>query len=127
MSDEMAATGRHTELLSEDQFQLTNGELGRKCANCALMQERLHSVLLELKSAETIISLLREDVKNNTPGSSADRQCIAPLCVTSEGVTNGVEQNSEKWTSVVYKNNKLKVTSDTNRANIANVHHHLTN
>ena len=65
--------------------------------------------------------------KNNTPGSSADRQCIAPLCVTSEGVTSGVEQNSEKWTSVVYKNNKLKVTSDTNRANIANVHHHLTN
>ena len=25
----------------------------------------------------------------------------------------------------MYKNNKLKVTSDTNRVNIANVHHHL--
>ena len=67
----MAAIGRHTELHSEDQLQLTNGELDKKCANCALMQERLHSVLLELKSAETIISLLHEDVKNNTPGSSA--------------------------------------------------------
>jgi len=54
------------------------------------------------------ISLLREDVKNNTPGSPADRQCTAPLCVTSECVTSESEQNSENWKTVVCKENKIK-------------------
>jgi len=118
----MAATGKYMELFSVDISQLTKGESDLKCVNCAAMQKQLHSVLLELKSAETIISLLREDRKNNTPDVSAVRQCTTPLCVTSEGVTCESEQHSEKWTTVVSKNNKVKVTCD---SNIANVKHHL--
>jgi hypothetical protein len=115
-------SARHRETLAEDLLQLIDGEKGLNCANCALMQEQLHSMLLELKSAETIISLLREDVKNNALGSPADRQCIAPSCVTSECVTSESGKTNEKWTSVVCKNNKVKVTCDTNKDK---VHHHL--
>jgi len=77
-----------------------------------------HSALLELKSAEAIISLLCEDVKNTTLGSSADLQYLAPSCETSECETSEYEQTSEKWTSVVCKNSKIKVTCDTNMVNI---------
>jgi len=57
----MATNGRIGELLGEDLIQITNVTTDLNCVNCASIQKQLHIVLLELKSAETIISLLRED------------------------------------------------------------------
>jgi len=34
------------------------------CANCALKDQLLQSMLIELKSAQAIISILREDIKH---------------------------------------------------------------
>jgi len=80
----MAANVRDVGILSEDLTQFTNVETGLNCANCASMEKQLHSALLELKSAQAIISLLREDLKNTTLGASADLQFPAPSCETSE-------------------------------------------
>ena len=44
-------------IFSEYQIQYSN------VANCTLMEKQLHSALLELKSAEAIISVLRENIK----------------------------------------------------------------
>ena len=109
---------RNVGIFTEDLTQFTNVEIGLNCANCASMGKQLHSALLELKSAEAIISLLREDVKNTTLGSSADPQYLAPSCETSECETSEYEQTSEKWTSVVCKNSKIKVTCDRKMVNI---------
>jgi len=117
----MAETKVHTELYSVELSQLNTGELGLKCENCALMQKQLHTVLLELKSAETIISLLREEGKSNYLGSPADRLCSVSLCATSEGVISASEHNREKWSTVVCRNNKMKVTCDTNITNVRNL------
>jgi hypothetical protein len=114
----MAANVRSMGIFSEDLMQFTNAEMGLKCANCASLEEQLYSALLELKSAEAIISLLREDVKNATHGSSADLQHPAPSYETSECETSGYEQTSEKWTSIMCKNSKIKVTCDSNMMNI---------
>ena len=114
----MAAKAKNAEIFSEDQTQDYNVKTSVNCANCALMEQQLHSALLELKSAEAIISLLREDIKNTTHVPTADLQPPAPSQETSECETNGCEQTSEKWTSIVCKNNKMKVTCATNTMNI---------
>ena len=42
------------------------------CVNCELMEKQLRNAFLELKSAENSISVLREDLKCNTVGLTAD-------------------------------------------------------
>jgi hypothetical protein len=79
---------------AEDQIQCYDVETYVKCVNCALMEEQLHSALQELKSAEAIISLRHEDMKNTSHMTTADPQTPAP---TSEA--SGYNRTSENWTS----------------------------
>ena len=44
------------------QTQCFSADFSVNCANCISMREQLQCALLELKTANTIISLLREDV-----------------------------------------------------------------
>ena len=55
-------------IFPDNQLQCLSAKSNVCCANCILVKEQLHSSLLELKSARTIISLLRDDInKTNAP------------------------------------------------------------
>jgi hypothetical protein len=99
----MAAKTTNVEVFFEDQIQRYNVEISVNCGNCALMEKQHHSALLVLKSAETIISLLREDIKNTSHALTADLQFPASTCETS-----GYEQTSEKWIPVMSNTSKMK-------------------
>ena len=100
--------------------QFTQVETVSNCTNCVLMEKQLHAVMMELKSAQEIISLLNEDIKNNTRGSIDDLQHRLSSRETSESETSRDNLTNGKWTSVVYKrkNNNTKVMCDTNTVNI---------
>jgi len=100
--------------------QFTQVETVSNCINCVLMEKQLHAVMMELKSAQEIISLLNEDIKNNTRGSIDDLQHRLSSRETSESETSRDNLTNGKWTSVVYKrkNNNTKVMCDTNTVNI---------
>ena len=84
--------GSHGELLGKDLMQITNVETDMNCVNCASIQKQLHIALMELKSAEAIISLLREDVK-----------CISSETSMELQYTNAQPVNSERETKTVIK------------------------
>jgi hypothetical protein len=68
-------------------------------------KEQLHSVLLELKSARTIISLLQDDInKANAPQATN----IPKSSLSHE--SSGYEQAGDKWIPVVHSLNKNKKT-----------------
>jgi hypothetical protein len=62
----MAAAGMDGIFTSDNQPQCFSAETNENCANCILMKEQLHSALLELQLAKTIISLFREDINKAT-------------------------------------------------------------
>jgi hypothetical protein len=53
----MAAAAVDAIIFSDNQLQCLSAESNVSCANCILVKEQLHTALLELKSARTIISL----------------------------------------------------------------------
>jgi hypothetical protein len=101
----MAVTTKNVVIYLEEQIRCSNVETSVNCVNCALVEKQLHSTLLELKSAEAIISLLHEDIKNASHATSSDLQTPPLTCETS-----GYDQANEKWSSVMY-NNKMKKNS----------------
>jgi len=117
----MATNGRIGELLGEDLMQITNVTMDLNCVNCASIQKQLHIALLELKSAETIISLLREDAKYKSSEEPGELQYINAQRVNSECEINNYDQisdqMSDKWSSVVRRNSKIKVTCDSKSLN----------
>jgi hypothetical protein len=50
-------------------FELQTGD---KCSNCVKMEEKLASALIDLKTAETIISILSADLKLNSELCASD-------------------------------------------------------
>jgi hypothetical protein len=67
------------------------------------VKEKLHSALLELKSARTIISLLRDDInKANAPEATNIPKPSLP-CESS-----GYEQTGDKWIPVMHSFKKKK-------------------
>jgi len=116
----MATTVSEAEKSAGELMQFTQVETILNCTNCVLMEKQLHSVMMELKSAQEIISLLNEDIKNNTRGSINGLQHRLSARETSESETSRDNQTNGKWTSVVYKrkNNNTKVMCNTNTVNI---------
>ena len=90
---------------SDNQPQCFSAESSVNCANCILMKEQLHSAQLELKSAKTIISFLREDI-NKATASEATNLLKPSLLFGS----SGYEQAGSKWISVVHNFSKRKKT-----------------
>ena len=76
------------------------------CANCFLMKEQLHSGLLELEYARTIISLLRDDF--NKANNASEATVIPKQYLPGE--SSGCEQAGDKWIPVVHCLNKKKKT-----------------
>jgi len=96
-SAQMKLTGHN------NQAQRFSAKLSVNYANCILVQDQLHPALLELESARTIISLIREDFKkmNNSEASKLLMQSLP--CESS-----GHEQASDQWIPVVPCSNKNK-------------------
>jgi hypothetical protein len=69
-------------------------------------------VLQELKSAETVISQLHEDMKYINHVTSADKA----TSITS-GPTNEHNLTSEEWSTVNYSNKKISHTNALNAVN----------
>ena len=107
------------EVDSEVSVQIDVVKSGVECVNCAVLEKQLLNALLELKSAETIIAVLREDLKCDTTGSSDKYQLHA---TTSDPSASECEisdhiQSSEKWVTVARNNSKRKVACDSNEVN----------
>jgi Zn-finger protein len=102
----MAMSVSEVERSADELMQFTQGETVLNCTNCVLMEKQLHSVMMELKSAQEIISLLNEDIKNNTRGSVDDVQHRLSSRETSESEISRDNQTNEKWTSIMYKRKK---------------------
>ena len=64
------------------------------------MEKQLRNALLELKSAEKIISVLREDLKCNIMGLTADHHFSAPSSEPcgSDCEVSDHKQINENWT-----------------------------
>ena len=92
----MATKGSDGELLGEDLMQITNVETDMNCVNCVSIQKQLHIALMELKSAEAIISLLREDVKCISSETSVELQYTNAQPANSEHETNNCDQTSNQ-------------------------------
>jgi hypothetical protein len=82
------------------------------CINCVSLQKQLQQALIELKTAETFISLLREDINHNSSEAPVDLQHFNTLGVNCDCEEGNCDQNSEKWSSVVSKSSKKKVRCD---------------
>jgi len=99
----MATNSRLGELLRDDLMQITNVKTDWNCVNCASIQKQLHIALLELKSAKTIISILREDAKYKAMEASVELQYTNTQRMNSECETSNYDQKSdqmsEKWSS----------------------------
>jgi hypothetical protein len=70
------------------------------CLNCARMKEQLIAAHQELKSAEVIISLLKEDVKHMYEAS------VTTILPTSIVLNSRLNLNSDNWKFVNHKNRK---------------------
>ena len=71
--------------------------------NCVLVHEQLHSALIELQSAITIISLLREDFNKVNTSEATNIPMQSLPCESS-----GYEKASDQWIPVVHCSDKKK-------------------
>jgi len=99
----MAASTRDGIISSANQPQCFSAKPSVNCPNCILVQEQLHSALLEFQSAKIIISLLHEGF-NKLNNSEATN--IPMKSVTCE--SSGYEQASDQWIPAVHSSNKKK-------------------
>ena len=91
--------------LSENQPQWLSAESNVSCANCILVKEQLHSILLELESARTISALLQDDIKNATAPDASRIPKPSPAYESSV-----YEQAGDEWIPVVHNTNKKTKT-----------------
>jgi len=90
---------------SDNQLQCFSAETSVNCASCILMKEQLHSALLELQSAKTIISLLREDINKATATETTN--FLKPSLLHG---SSGYEHAGSKLIPVVHSSTKRKET-----------------
>jgi hypothetical protein len=67
------------------------------------VKEKLHSALLELKSARTIIYLFRDDINKTNAPEATNFPKLSPPCELS-----GYEQAGDKWIPVVHTVSKKR-------------------
>ena len=103
----MAAMDKCAVTSLEEQTMYFSLETSDNCVNCALIKQQLHSTLQELKSAQTIISLLQEDIKSASHASSTENQTQI----------TGHDTSTQKWKTVLRYNssnvNKKPSTPET--------------
>jgi len=100
----MAAAGIGGIFTSDNQPQCFSAETSVNCANYILMKEQLHSAVLELQSAKTIISL-REDI--NKAKASETTNFSKPSFLHG---SSGYEHAGSKLIPVVHSSTKRKKT-----------------
>jgi hypothetical protein len=95
----MAAVNCNAVAYVDEQHQCFNNQTTENCVNCALKEQQLQATLLELKSAQAIISLLCEDIKY---ANHPSKKVIQMPVQTVE--TTGHDQANLKWKTVLCKN-----------------------
>jgi hypothetical protein len=102
----MAAAAMDAIIFSDIQPQCLSAESNVSCANCILVKEQLHTALLELKSARTIISLLRDDINKATAPDASSIPKPSPrlydLWPSLSCESSVCEQAGDKWIPVVH-------------------------
>jgi hypothetical protein len=110
--NKMAACNSHEGIASEVLKHVNVDQSSVSCLNCELMEKQLQSALSELKLAERIISMLREDSIGITTRQTADQQARASSCEPSDSEC-GISahgQASETRITVARKNKDRKMT-----------------
>ena len=87
------------------QTQCFSADSSVNCINCVSMKDQLHSALLELKTANTIISLLREDIIKATA-----REATNLPKPSMPGGSNKHERTNVGWIPVLHNSSKGKKT-----------------
>jgi len=87
------------------QTQCFSADSSVNCINCVSMKDQLHSALLELKTANTIISLLREDIIKATA-----REATNLPKPSMPGGSSKHERTHIGWIPVVHNSSKGKKT-----------------
>jgi hypothetical protein len=82
--------------------QYFNSQIVRNCANCVLKDQQLQLALMELKSAQTIISILQEDLKHRS--ASFTQQ------ISYDAKPRDNCQGNQKWETVSHNNTRNSVT-----------------
>jgi len=88
---------------SANQPQCFSTEPSVNCPNCILVQEHIHSALLQLECARTIISLLREGFNKAITSEATNIPMEWVPCESS-----GYEQANDQWIPVVHCSNREK-------------------
>ena len=87
------------------QTQCFSADSSENCINCVLMKDQLQSAILELKTANTIISLLREDINKATA-----REATNLPKPSLPGGSSKHEGTNVGWIPVVHNSSKGKKT-----------------
>jgi hypothetical protein len=103
---------------ADECFHYQGGDCSFKCANCVSMEFQLQNVLIELKSAHKIITLLQSDINNLISLNSTGVNDVFPV---SE--LHNSKYADGGWIPVVQSNNKkpnkpFKPVASYNCANI---------
>ena len=95
-------------LLSGNQCSLVKEIFDTSCPNCFVLKEQLETVTQELKTARTIISLLKEEANSTCDFPTLDG---LQYHQTSENIQSATDTT---WTVVTDKANKKKVWTPNN-------------
>ena len=109
----MAAAPDSTMLPLVEKCVFESEVLDTSCPNCFVLKEQLEIVTQELKSARTIISLLKEDTNSTRDSPTCDFPTLDnPLQdVPSSNIQSAADLN---WNTVTCKANKKKVCTPNN-------------
>jgi hypothetical protein len=99
----MAEINRNIASLCDDSIICPNVQTIWNCANCALKDQLLQSTLIELKSAQAIISILREDIKHADHSAASCQQTMV-----HDIESLGDDQDNQNWKTILCKNTSNK-------------------
>ena len=96
----MAEVNESSVSTCDNSTHCSNSQIVNNCANCVLKDQQLQLALTELESAQTIISILQEDIKHRS--ASFTQQA------NQDSKTRGNSQGNQKWETVLYNNMRSK-------------------
>jgi len=101
----MAEVNESAVSLCDDSTLCSNSQTVKNCANCVLKDQQLQFALTKLKSAQTIISILQEDIKHRS--ASFSQQTTVRDAKTRED-----SQGNQKWETISDINTRNKKSDD---------------
>ena len=111
----MATMNRTVTTSNAEQLLCSSSQDTLFCVKCSLLEQQLQFTLTELKSAQAIIALLREDIRHANLSSNMEMTSSPqPMELT------GVNQDNQKWITVSYNNSHNINNHDSELVNVKN-------